>query len=215
VKAPHDQSVTGAKIAAHSALPPCLNGSSGGDAPDFLVNFSVELPFQSEGLMKRPVVVAFSLTIMSVALWADGQEPVLLSSEKPEKRDINLGRFPRSRHGRGWRMRQEGRYRMSMPGMTAEASLYRSNVAYGAKPASGAGTGRYPVRLAQDSCTCTSPNCTWSCPGPPPPPVCPYPQCRGLRPGSCPWLRCCCIQGGGDWVWVGHFPGSPCGYVCT
>ena len=102
---------------------------------------------------------------------------------------------------------------MSLPAMTAEASLYRSSVAYGTKPARGPAPLRNNVSLAQDTCTCTSPSCTWSCPAPPPPPgVCPG-KCMNLP--FCGRLKCCCEAEGGDWVYVGPFPGVPCQHVCT
>jgi len=50
------------------------------------------------------------------------------------------------------------------PGFSAETSPV--SIEFGLLPlAIAAGSGLQPVRLAQDSCTCTSPNCTWSLPG--------------------------------------------------
>jgi hypothetical protein len=51
------------------------------------------------------------------------------------------------------------------PGFGAETSLYRSSLTYYALGVS-AGSEHQPVRLAQDCCTCTSPNCTWHWPDP-------------------------------------------------
>ncbi len=57
---------------------------------------------------------------------------------------------------------------MRMPGFTADAAtaLYGSTNVYRTaafQRAAGA------VTPAQGSCTCTSPDCTWNCPVPPPP----------------------------------------------
>jgi hypothetical protein len=80
---------------------------------------------------------------------------------------------------------------MALPGFSGETSLYASSLAYFGGPAAQATGGPAAqathllstIRLAADSCVCTSPNCTWSCPVPPPP------NCTttGCRPG----LVCC------------------------
>jgi hypothetical protein len=53
---------------------------------------------------------------------------------------------------------------MKLPGFQASASLYGSTNNYRAAAFRQMGGA---ITLAQDSCTCTSPNCTWSCPTPP------------------------------------------------
>jgi hypothetical protein len=58
---------------------------------------------------------------------------------------------------------------MLLPGFHASASVYGGTNVYRAaafRQAAGA------VRLAQDTCTCTSPSCAWTCPQPPPPDPC-------------------------------------------
>jgi hypothetical protein len=58
---------------------------------------------------------------------------------------------------------------MTLPGFRAETSIYGSSMTYVGGPATQAGHVESLVMLAADSCVCTSPNCTWSCPLPPPP----------------------------------------------
>jgi hypothetical protein len=93
---------------------------------------------------------------------------------------------------------------MMTPGFSAETSLYRSSLAY-YQLAIAAGAGPHPVRLAQDSCTCTSPNCTWSCPPPPPPD-----PCAGLS--GCALRRCICRNEGGCRIVGDSHP--PCFFHC-
>jgi hypothetical protein len=50
---------------------------------------------------------------------------------------------------------------MKLPGFRASASLYASTNDYRAGAFQQAGG---VITLAQDSCSCTSPQCTWSCP---------------------------------------------------
>jgi hypothetical protein len=56
---------------------------------------------------------------------------------------------------------------MMTPGFSAETSLYQSGLTYYGLGIA-AGSAHQSVRPAQDSCTCTSPDCTWSCPPPDP-----------------------------------------------
>jgi hypothetical protein len=72
------------------------------------------------------------------------------------------------------------------PGFSAETALYRSSLAYYAL-AIAAGSGHQLVQPAQGTCTCTSPDCQWTCPLPPPPD-----PCAGLR--GCALARCSCRQ---------------------
>jgi hypothetical protein len=77
---------------------------------------------------------------------------------------------------------------MALPGFSAEASFYSSGLQY---LSAAVAQGTYiesSLRLAADSCVCTSPNCTWSCPVPPPH--------RGCTATSCgPGLVCCnCVD---------------------
>jgi hypothetical protein len=53
---------------------------------------------------------------------------------------------------------------MTLPGFNAETSLYSSSLAYFGGAAAQATHIESFLRLAADSCVCTSPNCTWSCP---------------------------------------------------
>ena len=78
------------------------------------------------------------------------------------------------------------------PGMTAEASLYRSKLVYRAQAGSGPAFQPNNVNLASESCQCTSPNCTWQCPPPPPPPPDPCAHLGGVM--KC---RCQCLHGTG------------------
>jgi hypothetical protein len=57
---------------------------------------------------------------------------------------------------------------MTLPGFQASASLYGStNIYWAAAAFHQAGA----ITLAQDTCTCTSPSCSWTCP----PPTCTQP----------------------------------------
>jgi hypothetical protein len=99
------------------------------------------------------------------------------------------------------------------PGMSAETSLYRSNLVYRTEAATGPAYQRNNVSLAADSCQCTSPNCTWQCPATPAPDPC-HSRCQELQ--GCPRIKCYCLCGGGIWTWVGYENSEhPCGYVCT
>ena len=75
---------------------------------------------------------------------------------------------------------------MMTSGFSGEMSLYQSSLAY-CQFAIAADHEHQLVRPAQDSCTCTSPNCTWSCPPPPPPD-----PCAGLS--GCALRRCICAH---------------------
>jgi hypothetical protein len=92
---------------------------------------------------------------------------------------------------------------MMMPGFSAETSLYRSSLAY-YQLAIAAGSGHQAVRPALDSCTCTSPNCTWSCPPPPPP------ECAGLT--GCALKRCECTLD--PTCEIRHSAAPPCFFQC-
>ena len=92
---------------------------------------------------------------------------------------------------------------MQIPGFCAEASVYVARSHYGSYSGGGRGAAAGgTVMLAADSCQCTSPNCSWSCPLPQPGPFCHrgrpncYADCvaRCNDPGgfcedNC---RCCC-----------------------
>jgi hypothetical protein len=71
---------------------------------------------------------------------------------------------------------------MALPGFSAEASFYSSGLQY---LSAAVAQGIYiesSLRLAANSCVCTSPNCTWSCPVTPPTLCCPpnRPHCCGI-----------------------------------
>jgi hypothetical protein len=100
---------------------------------------------------------------------------------------------------------------MMLPGMSAEASLYRSNLAY-LHAATRAGDSQGNLSLAADSCQCTSPKCTWQCPTPTPPDPC-HSRCQGLQ--GCARFQCYCSCDLGIWTWVGNVPSACNGYVCT
>jgi len=91
---------------------------------------------------------------------------------------------------------------MMMPGFSAETSLYRSSLAY-YQFAVTVDSGPQMVQPAQDSCTCTSPNCTWQCPLPDP--------CAGLR--GCALARCECRQD--ESCRVVSDPHPPCFFRCV
>jgi hypothetical protein len=88
------------------------------------------------------------------------------------------------------------------PGFGAETSVYGSSLTYYTLGVS-MGFEHQPVRPAQDSCTCTSPNCTWSCPPPPDP-------CAGLT--GCALRRCLCSQE--PTCKVVHSAAPPCFFQC-
>ena len=94
---------------------------------------------------------------------------------------------------------------MMTPGFSAETSVYRSSLTYYGLDVS-AGSEHQSVRAAQGSCTCTSPNCTWSCPPPPPPD-----PCAGLR--GCALARCTCRNEGGCRMVPDSRP--PCFFHCV
>lgn len=78
-----------------------------------------------------------------------------------------------------------------------------ASVEFGLLPARlAAGSWPQPVRLAQDSCTCTSPDCTWWCPPPDP--------CAGLR--GCALRRCICTHEPGCRLVADTRP--PCFFHC-
>jgi hypothetical protein len=94
---------------------------------------------------------------------------------------------------------------------TAGASIYKStmplDLLYRAL-ATGASAPRHKtVSLAADSCQCTSPHCTWSCPTSDP-----CLQLCGKLVNVCERKRCVCTCNGGIPV---PAPGIPCGFVCT
>ena len=86
-----------------------------------------------------------------------------------------------------------------IPGMSAEASLYRSKLIY-RNAASGIAYDSSNISLAADSCQCTSPNCTWHCPTPDPCQA----RCQGLE--GCAAFECSCVCNGGIWTWIGYIP---------
>jgi hypothetical protein len=94
---------------------------------------------------------------------------------------------------------------MLTPGFSAETSLYRSSLTYYGLDAS-AGSEHQSVRPAQNSCTCTAPDCTWHCPVPPPPD-----PCAGLR--GCALARCECRQD--ESCRVVSDPHPPCFFRCV
>src|SRR5271166_4180910 len=80
------------------------------------------------------------------------------------------------------------RAEMTMPGFTAESSVYVTQNQY-LTGLQGWGLNNR-VALA-GTCTCSDPGCTFSCPSPPPPPLDP---CRDVcRGGDSP--ACCSCQG--------------------
>jgi hypothetical protein len=95
---------------------------------------------------------------------------------------------------------------MNTPGFTAEASLNATSGQYHATSSmnriSGTGGG---ITLA-GTCTCTDPQCTWTCPSPDP-----CAHCRSL-PTACARARCFCICNDGIPIPSIH---APCGFVCT
>jgi len=99
-----------------------------------------------------------------------------------------------------------------VPAMTAEASLYPSQLVYRARAATGLANQSSYVNLAADSCQCTSPTCTWQCPTPPAPDPC-HSRCQGLQ--GCARFKCDCLCDRGIWTWVGNVPSACDGYVCT
>ncbi len=80
---------------------------------------------------------------------------------------------------------------MTMPGFTAEASVYATQNRY-LTGLQGWGLNNR-VALA-GTCTCTDPGCTFSCPSPPPPP--PPPDCRRQCAGGRNTQQCCDCTGG-------------------
>jgi hypothetical protein len=99
---------------------------------------------------------------------------------------------------------------MTLPLFSAAASIYNRiapiHVLYQAKATSGL-SNRRGVGLATDTCQCTSPNCTWTCPAPDP-----CLQLCGKIANPCARKRCVCTCNGGVPV---SAPGIPCGFVCT
>ena len=68
---------------------------------------------------------------------------------------------------------------MTLPGISAQDSLYEaSGHYYMAGVADRAGWAGPGVMLA-GTCTCTDPNCQWSCPSPPTCPTCCIQDCSG------------------------------------
>jgi hypothetical protein len=97
---------------------------------------------------------------------------------------------------------------MTFPGFNAQTSLYRSSEAYCGASAGWGDPRHQTVRLTADSCTCTSPSCTWQCPAPDP--------CEGCaRLTGCAGLLCYCRCYGGIAIEVGSSQSHPCGWVCT
>ena len=100
---------------------------------------------------------------------------------------------------------------MNLPRLAASASIYnpmtRLHSLYHAIATGRPVPGRNAVALAADSCQCTSPNCTWSCP-----PSDPCLQQCGKILNACARKRCVCKCEGGVPV---PAPGIPCGFVCT
>jgi hypothetical protein len=95
---------------------------------------------------------------------------------------------------------------MRMPGFTAEASTYKSNIQYHVTHMTNQVMdigGR--VTLAAGTCSCTDPGCTWSCPAPPIDP------CGCDRLHGCARIRCDCECNGGS---TESAPSAPCGFVC-
>jgi hypothetical protein len=99
---------------------------------------------------------------------------------------------------------------MNMPRFTAGASIYNSpmpmNLRHPAIAISALAPG-HSVTLGVDSCHCTSPNCTWSCPTPDP-----CVQLCGKIINVCERKKCVCECNGGIPV---SAPGIACGFVCT
>jgi hypothetical protein len=97
---------------------------------------------------------------------------------------------------------------MNIPGFTADSSLDPSHVHFytvGAGPIEYQATG---VMLAADSCSCTSPTCTWSCPTTTDPCVV---ECAPLR--GCAKYRCLCTCSGNGTIEPS--PHSFCGFKCV
>ena len=76
---------------------------------------------------------------------------------------------------------------MTLPGFNAEASFYSSGLSYSSVAVAQAIYTEAALRPAADSCICTSPNCTWSCPAPPPPDC----TTTGCPPGQ---ICCDCVD---------------------
>jgi hypothetical protein len=98
---------------------------------------------------------------------------------------------------------------MNLPGFTAEALVHRKKTQYRTAWTT-AEIGKLPqgITLA-GTCTCTDPNCTWTCPSPPTPDPCA--RCRNLA-DPCARARCYCICNDGIPV---PSPFAPCHFVCT
>src|SRR5262245_11823628 len=91
---------------------------------------------------------------------------------------------------------------MTLPQVNGENSLYQSATTYyGVATAGGKWHGG--VWPAANTCTCTSPDCRWSCPSPPDP-------CAGLT--GCALSRCVCRQD--DTCRVVSDPHPPCFFRC-
>jgi len=101
---------------------------------------------------------------------------------------------------------------MTLPGFTADSSIYRTRLSYYTAMGSGAlGVPADPMASGDitmaGSCTCTDPGCTWTCPPPPPDPC---QRCNSLS--GCARFKCFCKCAGG--VLTPPNPWFPCG-ECT
>ena len=94
---------------------------------------------------------------------------------------------------------------MNIPGFTASASAYKTSGRYFMTSMTSQIGG---VTLA-GTCTCTDPNCTWTCPIPDPCARC------GSLPTPCARARCFCLCEGGIPVSCRPGPSCPCGFLCT
>src|SRR6266550_5943844 len=97
---------------------------------------------------------------------------------------------------------------MNIPRFAAEASLYRTSRHYAMTGTIDQAGGIGNALTLAGTCTCTDPNCSWTCPSPDPCTHC------GIFKG-CARQRCLCECADGIPVDVRPSPTFPCGFECT
>jgi hypothetical protein len=100
---------------------------------------------------------------------------------------------------------------MNMPGLTAEASIYKTNLQYRSTNTQGISM-RNSVYLA-GACKCTDPNCTWMCLSPSPD-LCKI-ECQGLTGCALSRYYCTCGENLGTIHETVPTSFNPCGFYCT